>query len=64
MYWEDVHVSPGVQRPEASDASEIGVTGHCELPDVSTRKRNQVLSKTSTLSEQLSHRFHPHCGVI
>lgn len=64
MYWGDVHVSPGVQRPEASDTSEIGLTGHCEFPDVSTRKQTQVLSKTSTLSDQLDHCFHPHCGVI
>lgn len=60
----DVYIRPGVQRPEASDASEVGVTGHCELPDVSTRKQTQVLSKTSMLSDQLDHCFHLPCGVL
>lgn len=52
------------QKSEASDAPEAGVTGSYELPDVSTRNQTQVLSKTSILSDQLSHLCSPHFGAI
>ena len=41
-----------------------GVTGSCELPDMGTENRTQVLCKSSKCSSLLSHLSSPYLPVL